>query len=107
MRRSPASLHPDSLIAVLCVLVPHVSAATPVYVNDWCNLDLPEHSGDYANVSTMLMPNQDKVKVGKTIRAVAHLDTGRVEHATFKSVDGAGDCPYPDVTAEPASYCAP
>ena len=108
MRRSPASLHPDSLIAILCVLVPHVNAATPVYVNDWCNLDLPEHSGDYANVSTMLMPNQDaksamrNLLVGKTIRAVAHLDTGRVEHATFKSVDGCGDCPYPDVF-----YCAP
>ena len=43
-----------------------------------------------------LMPNQDakspmrNLLVGKTIRAVAHLDTGRVEHATFKSVDVAG-----------------
>ena len=78
--------HLASLIALLCVLAPLVNAATPVYVTDWCNLDLPEHSGGYGNVSTMLKPNQDaesamrNLLAGKTIRAVSHLDTGRVEH---------------------------
>ena len=100
--------HLASLIALLCVLAPLVNAATPVYVTDWCNLDLPEHSGGYGNVSTMLKPNQDaesamrNLLAGKTIRAVSHLDTGRVEHTKFKSVDSCADCPYPDVF-----YCAP
>ena len=40
---------------------------------------------------------------GKTIRAVAHLDRGRVEHSTFELWTDALTAPTPDGQL----YCAP
>ena len=94
-------------LAVLALAAVSPSSATPQYV-DWCALDLPELVGGYANISRTLSPLENansrmrNLLAGKTIRAVAHLDRGRVEHSTFESVDGCADCPYPDVF-----YCAP
>ena len=93
-------------LAVLALAAVSPSSATPQYV-DWCALDLPELVGGYAGISRTLSPLENansqmrNLLAGKTIRAVAHLDRGRVEHSTFESVDGCADCPYPDVF-----YCA-
>ena len=94
-------------LAVLALAAVLPSSATPQYV-DWCALDLPELVGGYANISRTLSPLENtnarirNLLAGKTVRAVAHLDRGRVEHSTFDSVDGCADCPYPDVF-----FCAP